>query len=81
MICHKTGEHIKNGAAFPNFNIIKMLAEIGIDFTIGSDAHKPEHVGRGIKDTVKELRSIGVNSLCYYDRGKKQEVNIKELYK
>ncbi|WP_350594603.1 MULTISPECIES: histidinol-phosphatase [unclassified Pseudoalteromonas] len=79
MICHKTGEPIKNRVAFPNFNVIKMLADLGMDFTIGSDAHKPEHVGRGIKNAVKELRNIGVNSLCYYERGKKNEVNIKEL--
>lgn len=79
MLCQETGAIIKNGAAFPNFNLIKMLAELGIDFTIGSDAHKPEHVGRGLQSTIKELRNIGINSLFYYERGEKKEFNIKEL--
>jgi histidinol-phosphatase (PHP family) len=79
MICQKTGGHIKNKAAFPNFNVIRKLVDLGVDFTIGSDAHKPEHVGRGIKNTTKELQGIGVNSLCYYEKGEKSKVNIREL--
>jgi histidinol-phosphatase (PHP family) len=42
--------------------------------TVGSDAHKPEHVGKSLKEVVGVLKTKGVNSFSTFERRKEKIV-------
>jgi histidinol-phosphatase (PHP family) len=55
-----TDSMLKYGEPNPSFDILKLYKELGGEFlTIGSDAHKAENVGRGVKEVAKILKEIG----------------------
>ena len=52
----------------PSRNILKLYRELGGRIiTIGSDSHKPEHLGAFIEETKQELKSLGFNEFCTFD--------------
>ncbi len=57
----------------PGRQILQMYHELGGDIlTIGSDSHKPEHLGYGILEIMKELKKIGFTKICTYQHMKPQ---------
>ena len=38
--------------------------------TIGSDSHKPEHLGTFIDETKQELKTLGFKEFCTFDKMK-----------
>lgn len=56
---------------YPSIDIIKRAKEHGIEFTIGSDAHSPEEVGRGFQDLMRILENLGINRLITFKHHKK----------
>lgn len=53
----------------PSVEILKLYRELGGKIlTIGSDSHRPEHLGTYIEDAKKVLRSLGFQSYCTYER-------------
>ena len=55
------------GETYPRFSVIKRFLELGgINVTIGSDAHMPEHIGFKIKETIEHLQKMGVNELVTF---------------
>lgn len=51
----------------PSIDILKMYRELGGKIiTIGSDSHKPEHLGAYIKETKEFLKSLGYTKFCTY---------------
>ncbi len=50
--------------------IIEWAAELGLEFTLGSDAHRPESVGQYFGKAIHLLRECGVTRYRYFERGK-----------
>ena len=46
--------------------------------TIGSDSHKPEHLGAYVNETMKELRQIGFEHICTFTKMQPEFHRIKE---
>ena len=55
----------------PSRDILKLYKQLGGEIiTIGSDSHKKEHLGAYIEETKLELKNIGFNQYCIYDKMK-----------
>ena len=55
----------------PSLEILKLYKELGGKMiTIGSDSHKPEHLGAYIKETIELLKGLGYTHFCTYERMK-----------
>lgn len=55
----------------PSRDILRLYRELGGRIiTIGSDSHKPEHLGAYIDDTKQELRALGFTEFCTFDQMK-----------
>ncbi len=53
----------------PSRDILKLYKELGGRIiTIGSDSHKKEHLGAYIKETKEELKKLGFEEFCTYDK-------------
>ena len=53
----------------PSVEILKRYRELGGKIvTIGSDSHKPEHLGAHIEETKAMLRKAGYTQFCTYER-------------
>lgn len=64
---YKYGLHAPN----PNFDIIKRYKELGGSFiTIGSDAHKPEHIGTYFSEVKQLLLSLGFKQYVIFEQRK-----------
>ncbi|MBN2028973.1 histidinol-phosphatase HisJ [bacterium] len=48
-----------NHEPYPSLYIIRMASEKKLDIILGSDAHRPEEIGRHFKPTREMLRSLG----------------------
>ncbi|MNI86640.1 Histidinol-phosphatase [compost metagenome] len=55
----------------PSRDILRLYKELGgTIITIGSDAHKEEHLGAKISYVKEELKKLGFNSFCTFDKMK-----------
>lgn len=55
----------------PSRDILKLYKELGGKIiTIGSDSHKPEHLGAFVDETKEELGSLGFEYICTFDKMK-----------
>lgn len=55
----------------PSRDILKLYRELGGHIlTIGSDSHKPEHLGALIDETKRELKILGFEEFCTFDKMK-----------
>ncbi len=55
----------------PSREILELYRDLGGKIlTIGSDSHKPEHLGAHIPETVSELKAMGFRKLCTFERMK-----------
>ncbi|MFV9510597.1 histidinol-phosphatase HisJ [Tepidibacillus sp. LV47] len=61
---------------FPAPAIIKKAVSLGIPFTLGSDAHKPEHVHVGVEEGRRVLKELGVNEIATFDQHKRIMVHF-----
>lgn len=53
----------------PSVEILKCYQKLGGEIiTIGSDSHKPEHLGAYIEDAKQLLKSLGFRFFCTYDK-------------
>lgn len=57
---------------YPSVSILHQAAKKGIDVTLGSDAHRPEEVGRHFRETAKILKSLGWKRVVVFEEGEKQ---------
>ena len=59
------------GDLTPSKDILKLYKELGGRIiTIGSDSHKPEHLGAYIEEGREELRKLGFKEFCTYENMK-----------
>ena len=55
----------------PSRDILKLYKELGGKIiTIGSDSHKPEHLGAYIEEAKEELKKLGFEYYCTFDKMK-----------
>ncbi len=55
----------------PSRDIIKLYKDLGGRIiTIGSDSHKKEHLGAYIEETKEELKKLGFEEFCTYEKMK-----------
>lgn len=53
----------------PSINILKLYRELGGEIiTIGSDSHKPEHLGTYFGEAKEILKNLGFRSFCTYEK-------------
>lgn len=53
----------------PSGEILRLYRELGGRIiTLGSDSHKPEHLGACMGETKEMLKTIGFDSFCTYDK-------------
>lgn len=71
MELNVSGLHLDFKETYPAPEIIKKAVDFGISFTVGSDAHKPEHVHRSIEEGRKRLSELGVKELITFEKRKK----------
>ncbi len=58
------------GEPNPSKEILKIYKELGgMALTLGSDAHKVEHIGRGIKEGIEILKDLGYNYIMTLNFG------------
>ena len=56
---------------YPGIDVIKVMLEKGVKIiTIGSDAHRPENIGRGIGKVEELLKNMGVNTIYRFEKRK-----------
>ena len=63
-------------AVYPDPKILKRCFEKNIPFTFGSDAHRPEQVGRNFKDAVNLLQQAGYRHITGFSRQNRHEIAI-----
>jgi histidinol-phosphatase (PHP family) len=59
---------------YPSPEILKLASAVGVDISLGSDAHAPKDVGRYFGETVVQLRSLGWTQSASFESGRKQAV-------
>ena len=65
----KTKEMILNKPSYPNMELVSIANSMGINFTIGSDAHSPDKVGANITSIIGKCSTRGIKSFGYYVNG------------
>ena len=61
---------------YPSREILKKAKEIGLDITMGSDAHDTCQVGFGYEECLKILKDIGFNKLAIFRKKQKFLVDL-----
>ena len=61
----------------PDTDLIKLYHDCGGELiTVGSDAHKPEHIGMNIADTYELIKDIGFKYITVYIGGKPEMIKL-----
>ena len=63
--------------AYPSTAFLSIFNRCNIPVTVGSDAHKPEHVGRHFEKAYAVLKEAGYASIAYFE-GRKRELKPLE---
>ncbi|GIQ81771.1 histidinol phosphate phosphatase, HisJ [Kipferlia bialata] len=61
---------------FPSEPIIRAAVERGIPLVLSSDAHRPEHVGRGFLTALKTLEACGASHVSHFIGGQRYETPL-----
>jgi histidinol-phosphatase (PHP family) len=53
----------------PSMEFLRMCNAMGLKIvTIGSDAHRPTDLGRGLERGIEKIKSAGYDSICLFDK-------------
>lgn len=63
-----SGRYKPAGETYPSRLLLERCLSIGVPVTLGSDAHRPGHVGRTLKESMVELREIGFREIVYFKK-------------
>lgn len=62
---------------FPHPDILKWCVEIGLDhFTLGSDAHKVDEIGRHLNEAVATAKEVGISTVSTYEERKPTKYKV-----
>jgi histidinol-phosphatase (PHP family) len=64
------------GEFFPSRKILDLAFKIGVPITLGSDAHKPEQVGRHFEKAIQMLKAAGYTKISRFRNRFRNEINI-----
>ncbi len=67
------------GETYPSTEYLKILREYDIPVTIGSDSHKPSHVGRHFDKAVAVLQEADYNDIAFFDQRKRTMRSLNPL--
>lgn len=56
---------------YPSPSFLAVLNRYGVPVTVGSDSHRPEHVGRHFEEAYNTLKKAGYDSIAYFDGRKR----------
>jgi len=59
---------------YPEYKLVELISKMEIPFTLGSDAHEPDVVGRDIPEACRVLQTCGVKQVTGFTGG------IKNFY-
>lgn len=72
-----SGMRQRPGVCFPGQTILRWYHAMGgRAVTIGSDAHRVEHIGANLTDAVTMLDEIGFKSLCVFENRQRREIPL-----
>ena len=77
----RTKEKEKNVWNYPSKNLVKELSINDISFTIGSDAHSPLDVNKGVQSLLEKLKDTKIESISYYENRIRKDININNIFK
>jgi histidinol-phosphatase (PHP family) len=63
------GLHKPVAEVYPSLDILRRLSEARVEITFGSDAHRPEHVGRDFPHAVDWARAAGFTMFAVLEQG------------
>lgn len=66
-----SGLHQEPKETYPGPGILKWAFEMGLDLTIGTDAHSPKAVNKGITEAKLMLKNIGFKRIVYFKKRQK----------
>jgi histidinol-phosphatase (PHP family) len=61
---------------YPGQSILARARELAIPMTIGSDAHRPEDVGRDLDQPVQLVKTYGGGRVSVFDRRQRTEMSV-----
>ncbi len=65
------------GDTFPDLKYVKLFRDMGGEIiTLGSDAHTPEDIGKGIAEAIETVRLAGIDHICYFKQRKPVFIKI-----
>lgn len=64
------------GEIYPGDEILEMMAQMGIDITLSSDAHSIEQVGLNMDKTIQKAKKFGYNEVAIYQNRDKKMIKI-----
>jgi histidinol-phosphatase (PHP family) len=64
------------GSQHPDDEIIKEMIQRDIPLLLGSDAHRPDHVGYMFEEIIEIARKFGLSHLCTYEKREQKLVKI-----
>ena len=76
MELNTSGYNHKTKEMYPSRRIIDKCVELGIGFTLGSDAHRPEEVGRHYDRALPLLKATGGRHLTVFNRRRPERIPI-----
>ena len=72
-----SGLREKRSETMPPLHIVKRYRELGGEIiTVGSDAHVPEHVGKGVKETTDALRELGFRYITAFEKRAPRQIKL-----
>ncbi len=74
-----TKRYDKQNHGFPALYPLSKLSTYGIPVTIGSDAHKPEDVGRGLLQTIELMKKYDLNTISYFKNRRAHKVSVESF--
>jgi histidinol-phosphatase (PHP family) len=63
---------------YPSEKFLKICFDHGIPITLGSDAHKPEHVGRAFDKAVKIIKSVGYEEISRFTGRERELIPLRD---
>jgi len=67
---YNTGGLATWGRPYLSPETLRLAVGLGLRLVVGSDAHHPDHVGRGFVDAERELRAAGVKEVWTFRAGR-----------
>ena len=64
----------------PSIELLQMCKDFGIEkITLGSDAHSLDGVARDLDKGLEQLKEVGYEKICIFEKRKASFVDIKEI--